>query len=128
MKVPRVLVRVFEPDPAIAEINPARDSRVDHPLQRAVDGGAADSSVLTPDQIDERVGAQMALLAKKDADNQVALRRPAAAGRTMLLNELGRGLHGQPSACEGWLNVERRTAAAGRLRVRVLDGEPAAHV
>ena len=43
MKVARVAVRMLEAEPAFAEVDFARDARIHHPLQRAVDGGAADA-------------------------------------------------------------------------------------
>ena len=49
MKVPRVPVRMFEAEPALAEIDLAGDARVHHPLQGAIDGGAADALILAAD-------------------------------------------------------------------------------
>ena len=43
MEVARMPVRVLEPEPAFAEVHLAGDAGVHHPLQRAVDGGAADA-------------------------------------------------------------------------------------
>ena len=43
MKVARLPVGMLEAEAAFAEIDFAGDARVDHPLQRAVDGGAADA-------------------------------------------------------------------------------------
>ena len=74
-------VGVLEAEPALAEIDLARDARLHHPLQGAVDGGAADPLVLALDQIDEIVGAQVSLLAEEHVDDQVALARPLGAGR-----------------------------------------------
>ena len=59
MKVPRVPVRVLEPEAALAEVDLARDARVDHPLQRAVDRGAADALVLAARDVEEIVGAEV---------------------------------------------------------------------
>ena len=59
MKVPRVPVRMLEAEPALAEVDLAGDARVDHPLQRAVDGGAADPLILAADEIDQIVGAEV---------------------------------------------------------------------
>ena len=42
VEVARLAVRVLEPEAALAEIDLAGDAGVHHPLQRAVDGGAAD--------------------------------------------------------------------------------------
>src|SRR5262245_20427934 len=79
VKVPRLAVRMLETEPALAEINLAGDTGVDHPLQRSVDGGAADSLVFAPDQIDQVVGAQVSLLAEEDVDDLFALARAFAA-------------------------------------------------
>ena len=43
MEVTRLAVRMLEAEPALAEVDLARDAGVDHPLQCAVDGGAADA-------------------------------------------------------------------------------------
>ena len=53
MKVPRMPVRVLEPELALAEVHAPGDAGVHHPLQRAIDGGAADPRVLAADQIDQ---------------------------------------------------------------------------
>ena len=81
MKVPRMTVGVLEAEAAFAEIDLARDAGVDHPLQRAVDGGAADAVIFALDQIDEIVGAEVSLLAEEHVDDQIALARPLGAGR-----------------------------------------------
>ncbi len=81
MKVPGMAVRMLEPEPALAEIDFAGDSGVDHPLQGAVDGRAADPLILAPDQIDEIVGRQVALLAEEHVDDQIAFAGTLAAGR-----------------------------------------------
>src|SRR5262249_16214798 len=49
VEVPRVPVGVLEAETALAEVDLPRDAGVHHPLQGAVDGGAADSLVLAPD-------------------------------------------------------------------------------
>ena len=85
----RVPVRVFVAEVALAEVDAARDSGVDHPLQRAVDGRAADPAVLRADQLDELVRAEVPFLLHEEVDDDVALARTAAAGGPMLLNELG---------------------------------------
>ena len=77
----RVPVRVLEAEPALAEIHLARDARVHHPLQRAVDGGAADALVLAADQIDEVVGAEVSLLAEEHVHDPIALAGPLAPFR-----------------------------------------------
>src|SRR5262245_26997370 len=57
MEMTRLAIRMLEAEPALAEIDLARDAGVDHPLQCAVDGRAADAMVFLADQIDEIVGA-----------------------------------------------------------------------
>src|SRR5262245_28462857 len=79
MKVPGLPVRVLEAEPAFAEVHLARNARVDHPLQGAVDGRAADPVVLFADQVDEIVSAQMAFLAQEDVDDLLPLAGAFAA-------------------------------------------------
>ena len=43
VEVARVAVRGLEAEAAFAEVDLAGDAGVDHPLQRAIDGGAADA-------------------------------------------------------------------------------------
>ena len=93
MEVPRVPVRVLEPEAPFAEVDLARDAGVHHPLQRAVDGGAADAAdVLAADQVDEIVGAEVPLLAQEDVDDEVALARAFAARgpKAVEIRKLGR--------------------------------------
>ena len=73
MKVPRLAVGVLEAEPAFAEVDLAGDAGVHHPLQRAVDGGAADAMVFALDEIDQIVGAEVPLLTEEHVDDQVAL-------------------------------------------------------
>src|SRR5690348_16402194 len=70
---------MLETESPLAEINLAGDAGIDHPLERAVDGGAADSLIFAPDQIDEVVGAEVSLLAEEDVDDLFALARAFAA-------------------------------------------------
>ena len=81
MEVPRLAVGVLEAEAALAEVDLAGDAGVHHPLQRAVDGGAADALVFALDQIDEIVGAEVPLLAQEHVDDLVALAGALAAGR-----------------------------------------------
>ena len=81
VEVPRLAVRVLEPEPSLAEVHLARDAGVDHPLQRAVDGRAADAMVVLADQIDEIVGAEMTFLTQEDVDNLLPLAGALAARR-----------------------------------------------
>ena len=66
---PRAAVRLLEAEPAFAEIHLSRDPRVDHPLQRAIDGRPADAMVVAANQIDEVVGAEMPFLAQEHVDD-----------------------------------------------------------
>jgi hypothetical protein len=97
MKMPRMPIRVLEAETAFAEIDLAGDPRVLHPLQRAVDRGAADLVVLAPDQIDEIVGAEVTFLAEKDVDDEVALARALATRRTNAVEIGGSRFHGERS-------------------------------
>ena len=67
MEVARVPVRRLEARAAFAEVDLARDAGVDHPLQRAVHGRAADAGVLAAHEIEQIVGAEMAFLAQEDS-------------------------------------------------------------
>ena len=90
VKVARVTVRMLEPKAAFAEIDLARDPGLDHPLQGAVDGGAADALVFAADQVHQVVGGEVAFLAQKDVDDEVALAGALAAGRTQTVDKRGR--------------------------------------
>ena len=81
MEMTRLTVRVLEAEPPLAEIDLARDAGVHHPLQRAVDGGAADAVVVLANQIDEIVGAEMSFLTQEDVDDLLPLAGALAAGR-----------------------------------------------
>ena len=80
MEVARMPVRVLEAEAAFAEIDLARDAGVHHPLQRAVDGGAADALIFALDEIDEIVGAEVSLLAEEHVDDLIALAGALGAG------------------------------------------------
>ena len=80
MKVARVAVRRLEARTAFAEIDLAGDAGVDHPLQRAVDGGAADAGVLAADEIEQIVRAEMTFLTQEDVEDAIALAGALAAG------------------------------------------------
>ena len=75
-------VRGLEPRAPFTEIDLARDSRIDHPLQSPVDGRATDLRVLAADALDELVGAEMAFLPQKDRENPIALGGALAAWGT----------------------------------------------
>ena len=81
MEVARMPVRVFEPETPLAEIDLAGDARVHHPLQRAVDGGAADAMVFLAYHVDEIVGAEVPVLTEKHVDDLLPLAGALAASR-----------------------------------------------
>src|SRR5205814_6057350 len=101
VKVPRMAVRVLEAEASLAEIDFSCDPRIDHPLQRAVHGGAADSrraltvalrGILAPDEVEQIVGGEMSLLSKEHIHDQVALAGAFAAGGADTL-EVGGWFH-----------------------------------
>ena len=79
-------IRMLETKPPFAEIDLARDSGFYHPLKRPIDGRATDLVVLSPDQTDQIIGAQVSLLAKEHVDDKLALGGPPATGRSETLN------------------------------------------
>ena len=93
MKVTGMTIGVFEPEPPFAKIDLARDPRLFHPLQRAVDGGAADFLIFPLDQVVQIIGRQMPFLAKKDIDDEIALAGTFAAGRPEAVEVGGRRFH-----------------------------------
>ena len=95
VEVPRLPVRVLEPEAALAEVDLAGDAGVHHPLQRAVDGGAADAVVFALDEVDEVVGAEVAFLLQEHVDDLFPLARTFRAGGSELIEiEQGAGGHG----------------------------------
>jgi hypothetical protein len=64
---------MLETETTLAEIHFSSNASVHHPLQRAVDGGAADSVVFVADEIDEIVGAEMSLLPEEHVHDLLAL-------------------------------------------------------
>src|SRR5439155_25043494 len=66
MKMPWMAVRGLESRVALAEIDLSRDAGADHPLQRSIDGRAADARILAVDEVRQIVRARMPLLAEKD--------------------------------------------------------------
>ena len=75
---------MLEPESAFTKVDAARDTGIDHPLQRPVDRRAADATVFLPHQVDEIVGAEVPFLAQEDSDNLLALARALAASRLQL--------------------------------------------
>lgn len=86
---------MLETESTFAEIDFARDASVHHPLQGAVDGGAADAVVFLAYQIDEIVGTEMAFLTKEDIDNLLPL-AGALAARGRQPAEIREGTHKGP--------------------------------
>ncbi len=81
VEVARMAIGVLEAEPALAEVDLAGDAGVHHPLQRAVDGGAADAVIFASDEIDEIVGAQVPFLAQEHVDDLLPLAGAFAARR-----------------------------------------------
>ena len=81
---------MLETETAFAEVNLARNAGIHHPLQRAVDGGAADALVLASDEVDQVVGAEMPFLSQEHIDDLFPLAGPFPARRL----EAGRGRRG----------------------------------
>ena len=107
VKVARMAVRVLETEAAFAEIDLAGDPRIHHPLQRAIDRGAADAAIFLADEIDEVVGAEVPLLAEERIDDEVAFAGALAARRAhafdingshalQVNSEMGRGTAREP--------------------------------
>ena len=71
-------------------------------MQRAINGGAADSLVFALRECDKIVSAQMPFLAEEHVDDEIALTRPFGAGRSETIEIRQRSGHGEilrPSAC-----------------------------
>ena len=91
MEMTRVTIGVFEAESALAKVDFPRDARVDHPVQGAVNGRAADPAVLRANEIDELVGSEVSFLTKEHVHDEIAFARAAAAGGPALFDELARG-------------------------------------
>src|SRR5207244_13302371 len=81
IKVARVPVCMLVPRSAFAEIDLAGDASLDHPLESAVDGSAANAGMRTPDEIVQIVRAQVPLLAQEYIQDAIAFAGPLAARR-----------------------------------------------
>src|SRR6185503_8562972 len=92
MEMPRLTVRMLETESAFAEVDLASNASVHHPLQSAVDGGAADAVVFFANQVDEIVGAEMTFLTQEDVDNLLPL-AGALAARGRQPAEIREGTH-----------------------------------
>jgi len=86
MEMAGLPVRVLEPEAAFAEIDFAGDTRVHHPLQGAVDGGAADAVVVLANEVEQIVGAQVSFLAQEDIQNLLALAGSLTASGFQIVN------------------------------------------
>src|SRR5262245_58657907 len=93
MEVARMSVRVLEAETSLAEVDLSRDPCVHHPLQRAVDGRAADSMIFLADQFDEIVSGEVSFLTKEDVDDQLAFARSFAADGTEAVDVCSGGFH-----------------------------------
>jgi hypothetical protein len=79
MEVSRVTVGRLEPGTPFAEIDFSGDAAVHHPLQRAIDRGAADAGMLAADQIEEIVRAEVTFLFQEGPQYLFAFGRAFAA-------------------------------------------------
>ena len=80
MEMARLTVRVLEPESPLAEVDLAGNARINHLLQRAIHGCTADAVILTSNEIDQIVGAEMSFLTQEDVDNLLSLTGALAAG------------------------------------------------
>ena len=62
VEMPRVAVRRLEPGAPFAEIDLPGDAAIDHPLERAIDRGAAHARMLAPDEIKQVVRTEVTFL------------------------------------------------------------------
>ena len=122
-------IGMLEAEPAFAEIDLARNPRIDHPLQRPVDGGAADALVLPPNEIDEIVRAQMPLLAQKDVEDLLPFAGPLAASRLQPLDVRELGTQGQRSEVKSQKSKVRSSLRGQRSKSLAIrskaDSDPA---
>ena len=81
MVVTRMAERLLEPRPSLSEIDFPRDAGANHPLQRPIDGRAADPRIFFANEIAQVIRAQMPFLAQEDTQDAVAFARTLAAGR-----------------------------------------------
>src|SRR6186713_723260 len=109
MKMARMAVGMFEPEAAVAEVDAVGDAGFDHPLQRTVNGSPANPWIGLPDERDEVVGTDMALLVEEEFDDGVPLARAAATGWPARLDEFGGRQH-EKSGPTQTASCGRRTA------------------
>ena len=93
MEMARVAVGRLEARPAFAKIHLARNAGADHPLERAVDGGPADARIFLANQIAEIVGAEVAFLADKEAEDAIAFAGAFAARGAQALDIWEKAIH-----------------------------------
>ena len=79
VEVRRVTVRVLEADNALDRLDASCEAGLGHPLQRAIDGRAADVPIVAPNHLDEVVRAEVSFVAEERVDDQVALGRTPGA-------------------------------------------------
>ena len=79
VEVTRLTVGMLKPETTLTKIDLPGNTRVHHPLQRAVDGCPTDLLIFTAHQINEIVGAEMPFLAKEHVDNLFPLTGPFPA-------------------------------------------------
>ena len=80
MKVTWVPERRLEARAAVTEVDLAGDPGADHPLQGAIDGGAADASRFAADMLEQIVGTDMAFLPQEDIQHPIAFAGALTAG------------------------------------------------
>jgi len=121
MEMTGLTIGVLEPESPLAKVDLAGDARINHPLQGAIHRCTADAVIITSNEIDQIVGAEMAFLSQEDVDNLLALAGALATGWL------------QPS--EIWNCVQRLSAHllsltfdAGRARSQALNDCPHPHV
>ena len=86
---------MLEPETTLTEVDLAGQTGVDHPVQGAVDGRAADAMIFPPDEVNEIVSAQVSLLSEEHRDDEIAFARTLRPGRTqpIEIGEAGSNAH-----------------------------------
>ena len=80
MKMTWMMDRRFEARPAVAEIDFSGEAGVDHPLEGAINRGAADAGVLAAHEVHQIVRREVAFLPQEGVQNPVAFTRSLASG------------------------------------------------
>jgi hypothetical protein len=86
MVVPRVAVGGLEAKTALTEIHLPGDASLHHPLERPVQGGTADALIVTPDEFEQVVGAEVSLLAEEHVQDLLPLAGPLPTSRLQIMN------------------------------------------